>query len=147
MVKRNFFVEIGRVAQVNFGPDAGKLVVILDIVDSNRVLADGPNFTRATLPIRWISLTKIKIRVARSSKTSTLLKAFNAAKVQEQFDATSWGKKALQTKKRANTTDFDRFKCMLLRKQKSKVIGQEVHKLLAPVRAKSTAAQTAAKKN
>lgn len=64
--------------------------------------------------------------------------------IKEQFDATSWGKKAIQTEKRKNLTDFDRFKCMLLRKQKSKVVGMEVHKLLAPHRAKQTAAQKAA---
>ena len=30
-------VEIGRVAMVNFGPEYGKLVVISDVVDQNRV--------------------------------------------------------------------------------------------------------------
>ncbi len=29
--------EIGRVAVVNYGPETGKLVVISDIVDQNRV--------------------------------------------------------------------------------------------------------------
>ena len=33
------YVEIGRVALVNFGPEAGKLVVITDVVDANRVSA------------------------------------------------------------------------------------------------------------
>lgn len=31
------YVEIGRVAMVNFGEDYGKLVVISDVVDQNRV--------------------------------------------------------------------------------------------------------------
>lgn len=31
------FVEIGRVALVNYGEDYGKLVVIVDVVDQNRV--------------------------------------------------------------------------------------------------------------
>jgi hypothetical protein len=31
------YVEIGRVAMVNYGPDYGKLVVISDVVDQNRV--------------------------------------------------------------------------------------------------------------
>lgn len=30
-------VEVGRVAVVNYGPETGKLVVITDIVDQNRV--------------------------------------------------------------------------------------------------------------
>jgi len=31
------FVEIGRIAYVAFGPDAGKLVAIVDVIDQNRV--------------------------------------------------------------------------------------------------------------
>jgi hypothetical protein len=33
------YVEIGRVALVNFGEDYGKLVVISDVLDQNRVSA------------------------------------------------------------------------------------------------------------
>lgn len=35
------YVEIGRVALVNYGPDYGKLVVITDVVDQNRVRPAG----------------------------------------------------------------------------------------------------------
>lgn len=35
------YVEIGRVAMVNFGEDYGKLVVISDVVDQNRVSMGG----------------------------------------------------------------------------------------------------------
>lgn len=34
------FVEIGRVAMINYGPDAGRLCTILDVVDQGRVRAD-----------------------------------------------------------------------------------------------------------
>lgn len=34
------YVEIGRVALVNFGEDYGKLVVINDVLDQNRVRLD-----------------------------------------------------------------------------------------------------------
>jgi hypothetical protein len=34
------FVEIGRVALVNYGKDYGRLVVIVDVVDQNRVLIE-----------------------------------------------------------------------------------------------------------
>lgn len=36
------FVEVGRVASSSFGPHAGKLVVMVDVIDQNRALADGP---------------------------------------------------------------------------------------------------------
>lgn len=35
------YVEIGRVALINFGEEAGKLVVISDVVDQNRASGDG----------------------------------------------------------------------------------------------------------
>lgn len=31
------FVEIGRIAMINYGPEVGKLVAIVDVVDQNRV--------------------------------------------------------------------------------------------------------------
>lgn len=31
------YVEIGRVAMVNYGPEYGKLVIISDVVDQNQV--------------------------------------------------------------------------------------------------------------
>lgn len=31
------FVEIGRIAYIAFGPDVGKLVAIVDVIDQNRV--------------------------------------------------------------------------------------------------------------
>ena len=31
------FVEVGRVVLINYGPDAGKIATIVDILDSKRV--------------------------------------------------------------------------------------------------------------
>ena len=36
------FVEIGRVAVLGQGPDAGKIAAIVNVIDQNRVLVDGP---------------------------------------------------------------------------------------------------------
>ena len=36
------FVEIGRVALINDGPDQGKLCVIVDVVDQRRVSRPAP---------------------------------------------------------------------------------------------------------
>jgi len=37
------FVEIGRIAYVAFGPDVGKLVAIVDVIDQNRVRNNNNN--------------------------------------------------------------------------------------------------------
>jgi len=39
--KRTHLVEVGRVCCINYGPDAGKICVIVDIVDQARALVDG----------------------------------------------------------------------------------------------------------
>ena len=35
------FVEVGRVAYVSFGPHAGELIAIVDVIDQNRALVGG----------------------------------------------------------------------------------------------------------
>jgi len=50
-------VEIGRVAMVNYGPDYGKLVVIVDVLDTNRVRAPGRRPQRAA-PAQAISAAR-----------------------------------------------------------------------------------------
>ena len=32
------FVEVGRIVLINYGPDAGKIATIIDVVDSKRVI-------------------------------------------------------------------------------------------------------------
>merc|ERR1712127_200269 len=132
MGKRSNFVEIGRVALINHGPDAGKLCVIVDIVNSNFALVDGANQTgvaRGKLNFKHMAITDIKIDINRSMKSSNLEKIFVEKKVMETFNATSWGKKLARQAKRQNTSDFDRFNVMILRKQRSNIINRELAKL------------------
>jgi len=47
------FVEAGRVAYINYGEDYGKMVVIVDMLDINRVQVDGlGKFPRVIYPLR-----------------------------------------------------------------------------------------------
>jgi large subunit ribosomal protein L14e len=120
--------------------------VIVDIVDSNRALVDGPNtgVGRATIPFRWLSLTSVKVDIPRgacpfNSPSLTVNRCAHGHPDQEvqrpedsgevvtsardhsyeQHDraATSWAKKLQKQQTRRNLTDFDRFKVMLLRKK------------------------------
>ena len=36
------YVEVGRICVVNYGPDAGSLCTIVEVVDQNKCLVDGP---------------------------------------------------------------------------------------------------------
>lgn len=59
------FVEIGRVVLINYGPDQDKLCTIIDVIDNNRVLVDGPESItgvhRHAINIKRIQLTDIKV--------------------------------------------------------------------------------------
>lgn len=120
-VKAHVYVEIGRVVVVNYGDLAGKLAVIIDVVDQARALVDGPatltGVSRQTIPFRNLSLTNIKLEIPRAVRTGTLTKAFVKADVQGQFAKTAWAKKQARFAQRANLGDFDRFKLQLLRQK------------------------------
>jgi len=128
--KRNHTIEVGRVVEVNYGKDAGKLAVIIDIVDQSRALVDGPavitGVQRQTLPYRDLSLTHILIPLTRSVKSATLANAWKKANVEAQWSETSWAKKAELRKTRANLTDFERFQALVLKKKRNSAIAREI---------------------
>jgi large subunit ribosomal protein L14e len=82
------FVEPGRVAFINYGEDSGKLVVIVDMVDINRVLVDGlEHFPRVLYPLKRLTLTRLRMKILRGARTGTLKKAA------KEFDLTAkWEK-------------------------------------------------------
>mmetsp|Transcript_20294 Transcript_20294/g.14977 ORF Transcript_20294/g.14977 Transcript_20294/m.14977 type:complete len:159 (+) Transcript_20294:50-526(+) len=120
MVYRKF-VQPGRVAFVNFGKDYGKVVVIVDIADTKRVLVDGPTtgFPRVLYPVERLTLTKFKLPILRGARTGTVKKAALAAKINESWEGTAFAKKIALKKKRSSLTDLQRFKVMVLRKNRS----------------------------
>ncbi|XP_066397658.1 large ribosomal subunit protein eL14-like [Miscanthus floridulus] len=123
------FVEIGRVALVNYGKDYGRLVVIVDVVDQNRALVDAPDMVRCQINFKRLSLTDIKIDIKRVPKKTTLIKAMEEADVKTKWENSSWGKKLIVQKRRAALNDFDRFKVMLAKIKRGGAIRQELAKL------------------
>merc|ERR1712216_477000 len=109
------FVEIGRVVLICQGPEAGKLAVVEDVIDQNRALVDGPlsitGVHRHAVNFKQIMLTSFKVDITRSCKEA------------------AWAKKLENREKRANLSDFDRFKVMVARKKRSTVIKKELAKI------------------
>ena len=104
-----YFVEAGRVAFVNYGEDYGKMVTIVDIADENRVLVDGENFPRMVMPLKRLTLTKIKLSIERGSRTGTLVKACKKADLNAKWAEMPIAKKLAQRNLRASLTDLQRF--------------------------------------
>eukprot|EP00965_Chrysotila_dentata_P039915 1325924-Pleurochrysis_carterae.AAC.5 len=74
------FVEVGRIALICYGPDAGKLCTIINILDHNRVLVDGPEkitgVHRHEINIKRIMLTDLTIPAKLNMKHKCVLARF-----------------------------------------------------------------------
>ena len=114
------FVEAGRVCLINFGENAGKLAVIVNVIDNKRVLIDGPSTVngvpRQVMPLKRLSITSIKVTIRPGARIATLIKAYDAANVKKQWAESSWAKGIAKHAAKAKLTDFDRFKVMVARK-------------------------------
>jgi large subunit ribosomal protein L14e len=127
------YVEVGRVVLINCGPENGKLATIVDIVDQNKCLVDGPfevtGVNRQVISYTHIALTDLTVKVQRNARQKTLVKAWKEGDVMAKWEATSWAKKLSSKKKRASLSDFDRFKVMVAKKQKAAIIAKKMAEL------------------
>ncbi|KAK9768770.1 hypothetical protein K7432_000291, partial [Basidiobolus ranarum] len=57
-------VEVGRVVLLNHGPEAGKLAVIVEILDHNRAIVDGPTtgVSRQAYAYRRLTMTPLVVK-------------------------------------------------------------------------------------
>ena len=120
------FVEIGRVVYVRYGKEEGKLGVIIEVVDHNKVQVAGPTtgLRRQVLPLNWLTLTNIKLTIGRGSRTKALTKAVTTQKLDESWQKTGLYKRLASQRVRKNMTDFDRFKLKIAQHNKTQVVGK-----------------------
>ena len=115
------FVEVGRVIVINYGPLTGKLAVIVDILTTTKVIIQGlkGGVRRQEISLRRLTLTDYKINIKRGAKREEVFKAIDEYKLEEKFKNSTYSKKCELRQKRANLTDFDRFKVMRLRQKRA----------------------------
>merc|ERR1712080_510492 len=125
------FVEVGRVAMVSFGPDQGKLVTIVDILNQKQVLIDGPcsGVIRKPMSLKQMHLTKFVLKFPHSARTGIVKKVWEKAEIEKQRAETTWAKKIAQRELRAQISDFDRFKLMKAKQARNRLITIEFGKL------------------
>eukprot|EP00747_Dinoflagellata_sp_TGD_P161605 gnl/TRDRNA2_/TRDRNA2_178231_c0_seq1.p2 gnl/TRDRNA2_/TRDRNA2_178231_c0~~gnl/TRDRNA2_/TRDRNA2_178231_c0_seq1.p2 ORF type:complete len:144 (+),score=32.89 gnl/TRDRNA2_/TRDRNA2_178231_c0_seq1:80-511(+) len=120
------FVEPGRLALITYGPCAGKMCTVIDIVDQRRVLVDGPESVtgvrRHMMPIRRLSLTDFTSKIFRGAREKGLKKALTEGDTMSKWKATAWAKKLAARETRKSMTDLERFKLMVARKKRSKEV-------------------------
>ncbi|CAD2106663.1 60S ribosomal protein L14, putative [Plasmodium vinckei] len=102
----NRYVEPGRLCLIEYGPYAGKLCFIVDIITITRVIVDGAGITR--------------VKITANSKTGILRKEAEKSKVLEEFYKSNLGKKMMIKKRRDSATDFERFQIYYASKELKK---------------------------
>ncbi|VDL78616.1 unnamed protein product [Nippostrongylus brasiliensis] len=124
-------VQIGRVVFIAKGEDAGKIATIVDVVDGNKVLIDGPStgVLRKVRNLKDLQLTKFVVNVRVGQRTKGVRQAFDAAKISDEFKKTSWAKKIAQKAIRAKLTDYERFKLMKAKQMRNRLVRVELAKL------------------
>ena len=131
-MNQEILMEIGRVVYINYGPLVGKLAVVLELINKNRVIISGPGLgvPRSVITIRRIELTKFKIpNVQYGVKEGELKKAIDSFKLLERFNKSSRGQKILNSHKRSQLGDFDRFKVTILKRKLAKASRTQINKL------------------
>jgi len=128
--RRDHAVEIGRVCVVNHGAENGKICTIVDIVDQNRALVDGPvdvtGVARKLINFRSLTLTSFVAPIPRGAGSAIVASVVKGNGIVEKFQNTNWSRKSARFTAKRNMTDLDRFKKMIIHKQRQRLIGREM---------------------
>eukprot|EP00440_Ansanella_granifera_P016663 gb/GFBE01018102.1/.p1 GENE.gb/GFBE01018102.1/~~gb/GFBE01018102.1/.p1 ORF type:complete len:157 (+),score=52.49 gb/GFBE01018102.1/:1-471(+) len=126
------FVQPGRLALITYGPCAGKVCTIVDIVDQKRVVVDGPQSVtgvrRHMMPIKRLSLTDLRMTLRRGAREKTLKKELEKGEILKKWGETAWAKKLNAKEARKNLSDFERFKLMVAKKKRSQAVKKALKK-------------------
>lgn len=126
-------------AYINYGSDYGQVVVIVDIADQNRVLVDGDDFPRVLYPLKRLTLTKLLVPLSKGARPATLEGAAEEYGLEKKWEETPTAKMLARREKRAELTDFERFKVMRQRKSRSHAVKKLVHRAISKKPAKKPA--------
>merc|ERR1712179_294081 len=123
------FIEVGRVAVLADGADKGKIAAIVDVIDQNRVLLDGPctGVTRQAYRIKNLHLTPLVTKFPFSARTKVVRAAWETDGISKKLEESSWAKRMAMKEKRKALTDFDRFKLMKAKAARNKILAKAVN--------------------
>ncbi|XP_045113806.1 60S ribosomal protein L14-like isoform X2 [Portunus trituberculatus] len=128
MPKETFrkLIQIGRVVYLNEGPYRGKLAVVVDIIDCNKALIDGPcsGVPRQAFKFSEMFLTKYLLKINRSQRSKILRNAWEAEQINEKFAASKWNQNLEKEVVRSNMTDFDRYKLGRARQSRNRLLNR-----------------------
>merc|ERR1711946_25818 len=114
------------------GEDAGKIAAIVDIIDQNRAVLDGPcsGVLRQARRFTELHLTNFVVKIQRGTTTKAVRLAWVDAKVEDKWAATSWARRIEKREKRANLTDLERFKVAKAKSARNKMVSTAFFSML-----------------
>ena len=125
------YIEVGRVCYIRLGDFAGKICVVVDLVDQKHLLVDGPStgVPRTVLRLNQVSITDLKISIPRGCRSRKVRTEFEKDDVSTKFQSTGLYKKAAAKQLKANLDDFSRFKACVAKVARNRKIRSTVRKL------------------
>lgn len=124
-------VEIGRIAYIGYGRNAGKPVAIVDVIDQNRALVDGPCSKVIRQPIRFkrLRLTKHKLNFDHSAPTRVVKREWEKNEITKKWKEGFQFKQLLADKRRKDLSDLGRFKVYKLKQKVNRILNAKVDQL------------------
>jgi len=116
-------IEVGRICVIVFGKHYRRLVIIVDMIDKNRVLVDGANgilsrIKRISMPIRWLQTTKFRLlNLPRDSTRDQLKNVLTKANVVDAWRKSITGHRHECIKRKERLNDFGRWKLYFIKGQ------------------------------
>jgi large subunit ribosomal protein L14e len=106
-------LRVGSIIRITHGPHVNKLATVVDLVDSGRLLVDGPltGVERNVLPLEQASLTGLEMSITRNARRKQLVKKWGECLIQERWDASAYAKALATRAAKANLPDFPGSPC------------------------------------
>jgi len=131
------FVQIGRVAIINSGPEKGKFAVIANVIDHKRVLIDSPktaddkytSLKRQAYSTRHLRIMKYRLSMRPDETHNVISDLWSKHKITQRLLSSKYMVRKLKQEKKENLTDFDRFKLYKLKQRTNRVLKQKVRAL------------------
>ena len=125
------FIHAGRVVYVANGKNAGKLVVVADIVDHGRALCENPvhGVPRQIFRFQDLNITDIAVKIPQGARGGAIRKKYVAEDVDAKWEKTAWAKKIKSREEKKSLSDFGRFKAKTAKQQRNRKIKAIVSQL------------------
>ncbi|KAF2367588.1 Ribosomal protein L14e domain [Trinorchestia longiramus] len=116
------YVELGRVVDITRGKCKGHQGVIVNIIDSNRLLVEGPGLVRQEVKLKDARLTKFKLKINLEMPSKALKERWEKAHIDFRFKRLPYVKRVEKFNRRAKITDYNAFKVAEANRKCSNII-------------------------